>query len=198
MLNTNAIPYRVYFNAYTSGNYVYSGKSFETILDATDYITSFVNSPGNYDNSLDHIFTAFYILDTINNVFINISVSLLPFPIGGLPFKKAVFNLTQTATDPPIITETIYNNLGIISPSYIAEGDYFLSSTGLFTLNKTSVILTILGSPTNCSLFSVSHNDINTIEIFSNRYLIIFEDQIANMIPANYQLNVTCEITVYS
>lgn len=54
------------------------------------------------------------------------------------PYKVYVANLTQSGTSAPV--ETIFeNNIGTLSWSYDGVGGYSVTSSGLFTLNKTTI-----------------------------------------------------------
>jgi hypothetical protein len=48
--------------------------------------------------------------------------------------------LTQTGTDAPVAT-VLENTLGTVTYSYTSAGKWIAQSSGLFTLNKTYVIL---------------------------------------------------------
>jgi len=56
------------------------------------------------------------------------------------PYKVYTALLTQTSTSAPVAT-VLENTIGNITYMYDGPGYYFISSSGAFTLNKSTVIL---------------------------------------------------------
>jgi hypothetical protein len=84
-----------------------------------------------------------------------------------LGYKVYVALLTQTGTDAPVAT-ILQNTLGVVPTwSYEGVGEYQLNQTGLFTLNKTIVLLggvtgggdTLVTDVGNVNYFYISTSD---------------------------------------
>jgi hypothetical protein len=61
-----------------------------------------------------------------------------------LPYKSWAAFVTFKGTNAPTVTE-LYNNLGTVSVTRQATGEYYFNSTALFTANKTTIIPNVGG-----------------------------------------------------
>lgn len=54
-------------------------------------------------------------------------------------YKVLSFIVNQSGTNPPVLTE-LENTIGEVSTTYVNGGNYLISSSGMFTANKTTPI----------------------------------------------------------
>lgn len=113
--------------------------------------------------------------------------SMLLIEKSNLTFAYKVYAaiLNQVGTDPPSATET-FNNLGNITYSRHAAGDYLVHSNGLFKKDKYSLFIT----PHDVYDFAVSWIDENTLEILTSGGGDILSDGVLNG-------NTTFKIEIY-
>jgi hypothetical protein len=91
----------------------------------------------------------------------NYSVGDLQLAIRGYKVYTAL--LTQVGINPPTAT-VLENTIGNITFSYNSIGNYNINSSGLFTLNKTTVF-TGMNVENDLGIIGFAHNTINTIPI---------------------------------
>lgn len=98
---------------------------------------------------------------------------------GGRPYKVYTALLTQTGVNAPVAT-ILENTLGgTVSYAYNSTGDYVISSSGLFTANKTTISVGINGN--GLSFYSSLIVDVNDIAFSSYDNTITLADvQLAN------------------
>jgi hypothetical protein len=112
---------------------------------------------------------------------------------GTAPYKVYTALLTQTGENAPTAV-VLENTLGTISFSYIAEGRYDITSSALFTNNKTTII------------FGNESNNANGLQLLIS---VLGEDRTISKIPFrtaidefvennNVLLKTTIEIRVYN
>lgn len=91
----------------------------------------------------------------------NYTVGDLQLAIRGYKVYTAL--LTQVGTNPPTAT-VLENTIGTITFSYDSIGNYNINSSGLFTLNKTTVF-TGMNVKNDLGIIGFAHETINTIPI---------------------------------
>ena len=87
-------------------------------------------------------------------------------PGGSSPsYKVYTALLTQTGTNPPVAT-VLENTIGNISFSYVEQGTYQINSSGLFTLNKTMLIMSPFQSGTGFMIQNINflNNPLNNTD----------------------------------
>jgi hypothetical protein len=105
-------------------------------------------------------------------------------------YKKYVALLTQTGTNAPVAT-ILQNSIGNVVLGYNAAGNYTASSNGLFTLNKTTIVI---GSNVNINVFDYAIMQTNTLT--DSSFFIVTLDTNTSA-SDDLLLNTLIEITVY-
>jgi hypothetical protein len=60
-----------------------------------------------------------------------------------LPYKVYSAEIIQTGTNPPTETNIFQNTLGLLNYNYNGLGNYEITSTNLFTINKTFILFNL-------------------------------------------------------
>ena len=109
-----------------------------------------------------------------------------------LGYRSYTALLTQVGTDPPTAI-VLENNLGAVTYNYEGIGEYIITSSSLFTINKTVVFITSNGNGNYESNVVVRQYEDNT------KFDILCYDLLNNNTISNGILNKTSiEIRVYN
>lgn len=78
-------------------------------------------------------------------------------------YKSYVASLSQSGTSAPTAT-VMYNDIGTITPTYVAPGQYSFTSSGLFTSQKT---FSVINQTDEASTFTTVYFSTNRIDVRS-------------------------------
>jgi hypothetical protein len=98
-------------------------------------------------------------------------------PVASLGYKVYKALITQTGTSAPTLI-VLQNTIGTITPSYTSAGNYVLSSSGLFTLNKT---FQLIGTPSDVTAqLYFNQSDADDLSLYTTSSGVAADGMVSN------------------